>query len=436
MSRSADLIRFISASPSPFHCVAEAARRLREAGFTEVDPGAAPETVSPGQGQYAALGGSLLAWRAGLDAPSAAGFRILGAHTDSPNLRIKQRPDTASEGYRRWGVEVYGGVILATWTDRDLGLSGKVVVAGKDGLEERLYRCDRPIARVPNLAIHLNRKVNDEGLKLDPQKHLPPVLGLGDGPSFRAWLGAELGVSEAAILGYELGLHDVVPPTLGGLDGAFVYSPRLDNQFCAYAALMALIEAPVAAATQVIALFDHEEIGSRTWRGAMGPALGQVLARLERDHALRAPGGLARAAANSWLVSADMAHGVHPNYAELHEPNHKPRLNGGPVLKGHVEHRYATDAESAALFRMACAEVGVPCQDFVIRTDLACGTTIGPISAAELGIRTVDVGSAMLSMHSIREMCGADDAEQLIAAMGWTLHQAPSPRSAGCPSPS
>ncbi|MCA9573638.1 MAG: M18 family aminopeptidase, partial [Myxococcales bacterium] len=183
-------------------------------------------------------------WRAGTDAPASAGFRLAGAHTDSPNLRLKARPDRAVEGYRQWGVEIYGGVLLATWADRDLGLSGRVALRGEDGqVTSRLYRCDRPIARIPNVAIHLNREVNTKGLILDQQKHLPPVLGTGEGRELRAWLAGELGCEPGDLLAWELGLHDVVPPTVGGIDGDFVFAPRLDNQGCCYAGLMALLAA-------------------------------------------------------------------------------------------------------------------------------------------------------------------------------------------------
>lgn len=418
------LIDFVWASPSPFHCVESAAAALAKAGFTEVDERDPPVAVAPGSLAFMRRGGSLMAWRGGTDAPAAAGFRIVGAHTDSPNLRVKPRPDAGNEGYRKLGLEVYGGVLLATWLDRDLGLSGRVMVRGDGGIEERLFRCDRPIARIPNLAIHLNRGVNTDGLKLDAQKHLPALIGLGEGPSFAAWVAGELGTTPEAVLSWELGLHDLQRPVLGGMDHEFVFSPRLDNQFCSYAALIAMIEAEPSRATQVLALFDHEEIGSRTQRGAQGPWLRDVLQRLVRDHSERAPGGLERAVTHSWMVSADMAHGVHPNYAELHEPLHKPRLNGGPVLKAHVEHRYATDAEGAAFFRVVCADIGVPCQDFVIRTDLLCGSTIGPITAAELGIRTVDIGSAQLSMHSVREQAGAADAAMLSRSMRRALETA------------
>lgn len=411
------LLDFVWSSPSPFHCVESAATALLAAGFAEIDEGAEPAPIEPGSCGFIRRGGSIMAWRAGTAAPAAAGFRIAGAHTDSPNLRIKPRPDSGNEGYRKLGLEVYGGVLFATWLDRDLGLSGKVMVRGDRGPEGRLFRCDQPIARIANLAIHLNRNVNTDGLKLDPQRHLPAIVGLGEGPSFNTWLAGELGVAPEAVLGWELGLHDLQRPSLGGFNQEFVFSPRLDNQFCSYAALMAMIAAEPSPSTQILALFDHEEIGSRTYRGAQGPWLRDVLTRVLRDHTEKAGGGLERAVTKSWMVSADMAHGVHPNYAELHEPLHKPRLNGGPVIKAHVEHRYATEAESAAFFKVVCADIGVPCQDFVIRTDLACGTTIGPITAAELGIRTVDIGSAQLSMHSVREMAGAADVAMLSAAM-------------------
>jgi aspartyl aminopeptidase len=412
-----DFASFLDAGPSPFHCVAEAQRRLDAAGFHQVDEAAAPAAIAAGSGGYVIRGGSLCAWRAGSDAPAAAGFRLVGAHTDSPNLRVKPRPDTKAEGYHQLGVEVYGGVLLATWADRDLGISGQVLVEGEGGaVASRLVRIDRPIARIPNLAIHLNRKVNDDGLKLNAQKHLPPVLGQGDWAGFAAFLAAELGV--ARVLGWDVGLHPTEPAAIGGVSGDFVFSPRLDNEASCYYGLMALLGAAPTAATQVLALFDHEEVGSRSYSGAMGPLLRDVLERLVRDHEEQAPGGLARAAAQSWMASSDMAHGVHPNFADVHEPLHKPALNGGPVIKAHAELRYATTAESAARFRQCCDRAGVPSQDFVTRTDLACGSTIGPISSAELGIRTVDVGCAMLSMHSIREQCGARDVAMMTAALG------------------
>lgn len=419
------LIEYLSKSPSPYHCVEESARQLRAAGFQELDETSEPVALRAGEGGFVRRAGTLIAWRAGTTPPAVSGFRLLGAHTDSPNLRLKPRPDLDGEGYRRWGVEVYGGVILATWLDRDLGVSGRVFVRGDDGKPTPKLLCiDRPVARIPNLAIHLNRTVNDDGLKVNAQRHLPPVLGLvaeGEKSDFKVWLQEQL--DGADVLSWDLGLHDVQPPTLGGLANEFVFSARLDNQASCFCSLAALLAAKASAATQVAVLFDHEEIGSRSAHGAMGAFLKDVLVRLERDYAERAKGGFERAIAQSFLVSLDMAHGVHPGHADVHEPNHKPRLNGGPVIKEHVEQRYATDGETSARFKLACEAEEVPYQDFVIRSDLACGSTIGPIASAGLGVKTVDVGNAMLSMHSIREQCGARDGEMLVKVLKRVLEE-------------
>ncbi len=411
-SATANLLRYIAASPSPFHCVEESARQLLEAGFVEIDESQEPKTVEPGQASFIRRAGSLFAYRAGAISPAAAGFRILGAHTDSPNLRIKPKPDVTKAGYRQWGVERYGGVLLSTWMDRDLGLSGRVYVRGADGKPEaKLFRCDRPIARIPHLAIHLNRDVSTKGLLLDKQKHLPPIVGLEDVACFSEWLASEMKCEE--VLSWDLGLMDLQAPCVGGIDESFIFSPRLDNQASCYASLAALLEAKTADCTQVIVLFDHEEIGSRSHSGAMGAFLRDSLSRIEKNYSERSPGGLERAIPHSLLISLDMAHGIHPNYADKHEPNHAPVINGGPVIKEHVEQRYATDGQTSAWFKDLCHGQEVPVQDFVIKTSLACGSTIGPISAGELGVRTVDVGNAMLSMHSIREQAGSKDTAYL-----------------------
>ena len=407
-----DLLDFIAESPSPFHAAEEAANRLRAAGFTDLFEEAEPVPLRPGDKRYLMRGGSIIALLVGTDAPQVAGIRGVGAHTDSPNLRLKPRPDAKKEGWRQLGVEAYGGLIWHSWLDRDLGISGRVITREGDRLVPHLVRVDLPIVRIPDLAIHLNRGVNTEGLKLNPQTHLTPVLGLGQWPGILPWLQDRLGLGE--ITGFELGFHDVVRPTLGGVDQEFVFSPRLDNLGCCYPAIQAICAAEAARHTMVVALFDHEEIGSNTWSGAAGPFLEQVLSRLVRDATEQAPGGIERMAAHSWMLSADMAHGVHPGYADKHEPEHKPVINGGPVLKVNVNQRYATTDETMARFRAAAEEAGTPTQDFVSRNDQPCGSTIGPISATRMGIRTVDCGGAMLSMHSIREQCGAAD----VAAMG------------------
>jgi aspartyl aminopeptidase len=411
-----DLLAFLWAGTSPYHCVDEVASRLRSAGFTEIDERAEPAAIGPGDEGYVRRGGSIVAWRAGTEAPAVAGLRIVGAHTDSPNLRVKPNPDVSSEGYRQLSVEPYGGLLRSTWLDRDLGLSGRVLVDHKGKVAERLFRTDEPIARIPNLAIHLDRTVNTDGLRLDPQRHMPPVWGLGnDERTFREWLSSRL--DGATVLSWDLMFHDVQPPGLGGADGEFVFSARIDNEAGCFLGQSAFATARASAATQVLALFDHEEVGSRSATGAWGAFLRHVISRLVRDHTVEARGGIERAVANSFHVSVDMEHAVHPNYADRHEPRHKPVLNGGPVVKIHSEQRYASDGPTIARFQEACREEDVAFQSFVSRSDLACGTTIGPIAASELGIATVDVGNPMLSMHSCREQCGARDAEPMVRVL-------------------
>lgn len=417
-----DLLDFIAASPTPHHCVAEARRRAAEAGFTALDE-AESWKLEPGRGYTVARGGALIAFRVGTEAPCEAGFRIVGAHTDSPNLRIKPQPDFGKEGYLQLGVEIYGGVLQYTWLDRDLGLAGRVMLKGEGPgqLESRLVRIDRPLLRIASLAIHLDREVNKKGLNLNEQTQLPPLLGLSQDPTvdgLKALLAAELDTEPQRILAWDLSLMDVVPPAVGGLRGEFIFAPRLDNQASSHAALTALLRAPAAKATQMVCLFDHEEVGSGSTAGAAGSLAENVLERIaELEGPGAKAGALPRAIARSWQVSADMAHAVHPNFTDKHEPQHLPRLNGGPVIKINSQQRYATDAEGAALFESLCQDAEVPVQKFVNRTDLACGSTIGPISAARLGVRTVDVGNPMLSMHSIREQAGAEDPERMTAVL-------------------
>jgi aspartyl aminopeptidase len=405
-----DLVAFLEKSPSPFHCVQEAKARLVARGFIALEE-AADWHCEPGTGYVATRGGSsLIAFRVGQKAAADAGFVIVGAHTDSPNLRLKPRLAKTKEGLLQFDVDVYGGVLLATWGDRDLGLAGRVVVREGQGFRSELLRIDRPLCRVTNLAIHLNREVNEKGLAFNKHQHLAPIVAHWDatgtpGDAIRTWVSEWLQVSPAQIVGHDLSLFDIQKPTLGGQRDEFIFSARLDNQAMCHAAVSALLQTEASQEkTAVIALFDHEEVGSSSTRGADGPFLDEVLSRLS--------GGLeqrAKAYARSYLISADMAHAVHPNYSEYHDANHMPRLNAGPVLKTNYNQRYASDGESSALFHYLCQKHDVPCQEFVNRPDLACGSTIGPISAAKLGIRTVDVGNPMLSMHSIREMAGSQD---------------------------
>ena len=428
LSRAEDLCRFIDAGPMPQLAAAECARRLDEAGFSALREEDAWE-LEPGRGYYAIRSDTtVIAFRVGSAAPALAGFRVLGAHLDSPNLRVKPRGTSQSEGHRRLAVEVYGGVLLATWADRDLGLAGRVVLRDGDGLRSELVCIRRPIARIPNLAIHLSRNVNEEGLKLDKQRHLPPTIGLAGGQpvtedEVRALVAREVGATAADVVDYDLGLFDVTPSVIGGVDGEFVFAPRLDNLGSSHAGLLALVESargPVPAHSAMVALYDHEECGSSSTQGAGGPFLLDVLRRVATLHPAAggcSPEESARALARSFLVSADMAHAVHPNHGELHEPGHRPQLNRGPVIKRNDNQRYATDGVTGARFTALCRAAGFEPQAFVTRTDLPCGSTIGPISAARAGIATVDVGNPMLSMHSVREMAGTYDHDLMVEAL-------------------
>jgi aspartyl aminopeptidase len=396
--------------------VASAAAVLDEAGFEAFDE-AEPWDRAVGGG-YVTRGGALVAWRVPDGPFGHAPFRIVGAHTDSPNLRVKPRPDTGSVGWRQVAVEVYGGALVNSWLDRDLGLSGRLVL---DDGRVVLVQVDQPLARVPQLAIHLDRDVNERGLVLDKQLHLTPVWGLGapvEG-QLAEFLACHVPDLQAeAIAAWDLMLHDLTPPARLGRAGELVASARLDNLCSAWAAVRALAAAPPAGDhIAVVALFDHEEVGSGSTAGAAGSVLETVLDRL-----VLARGGTAedrhRAFAGSSCISADMAHAVHPNYPERHEPGHRPLPNAGPVLKINTNQRYASNAVTQALFTRACRAAGVPWQVFVSRNSMPCGSTIGPLTATRLGIDTVDVGCAQLSMHSARELCGAEDPELLAAALG------------------
>ena len=428
-----DLLDFVHASPTPVHCVAEARRRLEDAGFDELVEGER-WALEAGRGYFVVRAGSLMALRVGSAPAAEGGLRILGAHTDSPNLRLKPHADLRANGYLQLAVETYGGLLEYTWLDRDLGLAGQVMLRGEVGageLESRLVRIDRSVLRIPSLAIHLNRSIREDGLKLNRQQHLAPILGIDPDPqaedpvgALRHLLAGELDVDPARILTWDLSLMDVVPPTIGGQRGEFIFCPRLDNQAMCHAGLLALLRAEVAPATQMVCLYDHEECGSGSTSGADSSLVEELLRRLAEVEGPGAEAGaLPRAVARGAMISADMAHAVHPNYADRHEPLHMPLLGGGPVIKINNQQRYATTAATAALFEALCQDEGVPYQKFVNRSDLACGTTIGPIASSRLGIRTVDVGNPMLSMHSIREMGSADDPERMVAVMTRFLEQ-------------
>ncbi|MER5773362.1 M18 family aminopeptidase [Streptomyces sp. NPDC002039] len=421
-SQAEDLLAFLKDSSSPYHAVAESARRLEKAGFTELSE--TEEWTGGTGGRFITRAGALIAWYVPEGAPAHAPFRIIGAHTDSPNLRVKPTPDTSSAGWRQIAVEVYGGVPLNTWLDRDLGISGRISL--RDG-GSALVKIDEPLFRVPQLAIHLDRSVND-GLALDRQRQTQPIWALGASEP-----GALLRrVARAAdrdpdqILGWDLMLHDIQPPGHLGEEREFLVSSRLDNLVSVHAGVTALTTVADAYARNtvpaeglripVLAAFDHEECGSGSETGARSPLLERIL---NRSVSGRGGGGedWSRAIAGSFCVSSDMAHAVHPNYSERHDPDNHPLPNGGPVVKVNVNQRYATDGTGFAAFAAACERADVPWQRFVSNNAMACGTSIGPLTAAQLGVTTVDVGIPGLSMHSARELVGAHDPGYLTRAL-------------------
>lgn len=405
-----DLIAYLDASPSPWHAVESTIDRL--VGFERLDEHDDWADI-PAAG-YVVRGGAIIAWRLPAGASATNGFRIAGAHTDSPCLRVKPNPDVDMLGWKQLAVEMYGGILYNTWLDRDLGIAGRVVAA--DG-SVTLVHVDEPVARVPQLAVHLDRGVNSDGLKLDPQMHLTPVWGVGNGTnaSFADWIGARAGL-DAAPAWWELCLYETQGAALIGADRSMLASGRLDNLLSCWAATQALRASEPTDHIAIAVFNDHEEVGSASSTGAQGPFLAVVLERL-----VAALGGdrsdYHRSLAGSACVSADNAHAVHPNYVDRHEPGHLPMINAGPALKVNSNQRYATNAETAALFQHACDDAGVPWQVFVSRNNMPCGSTIGPITSTQLGIATVDVGVPQLSMHSARELCGSDDPTHLARAL-------------------
>jgi aspartyl aminopeptidase len=422
----ADLLAFIDRSPTPYHAVVEMLRRLRAADFRELSETEVWD-LAPGDRCYAVRNeGSLVAFRVGSVSPADAGFRIIGAHTDSPNLRLKPLADVDAHGYRQLAVEPYGGVLLHTWLDRDLSLAGRVTLREGERTRSVLLDFARPLLRVPNLAIHLQRELRTEGLKLNAQQHLVPVAGLEGAPGLVELVATELRdrqiaeVAAADVLAFDLMTYDVQPAAVSGVRGEFLCAPRIDNLASCHAAVTALASAPGPpdpAFTRAIVLYDHEEVGSRSAHGAAGSLLADVVGRIVGGFKGGEPQGVARALAQSTLISADMAHAVHPNYADRHEPGHRPVVGRGPVIKQNAGQAYASDAHTAGLFAALCDRTGVTPQYFASRSDVACGSTIGPITAARVGIRTVDVGNPMLSMHSCREMAGSEDVEPMIEVL-------------------
>ncbi|UTT52410.1 M18 family aminopeptidase [Microbacterium maritypicum] len=410
LAHAEDLADFVAASPSSYHAAEEVARRLAAAGFTRLRE----EDVwpTPAGGRYVVVrDGAAIAWVVPADAVTTTPVQIFGAHTDSPGFKLKPQPTTGSRGWLQAAVEVYGGPLLNSWLDRELRLAGRLALA--DG---RVVLADTgPLLRLPQLAIHLDRGVNN-GLALDKQTETQPVWGLGEATDadILAELAASADVSASEIRGYDVVVADSARGAVFGKDSAFFASGRLDDLASVHAGVVALeAQEPAAGAPiAVLAAFDHEELGSESRSGAAGPFLEDVLERLYAG--LGADGSARRQAyASSWCLSSDVGHSVHPNYAAKHDPVVQPVLGSGPILKINANQRYATDAIGTASWRTWCERAGVTTQEFVSNNSVPCGSTIGPITATRLGIRTVDVGIPILSMHSARELAGVSDLHDL-----------------------
>ena len=411
------LLDFLNASPTPFHATTSLAMRLEAAGFRHLDERAAWYPEAGGRYYVTRNDSSIIAFKLGKRAAVDGGIRLVGAHTDSPCLRVKPNPEIQRQGYFQLGVEVYGGALLAPWFDRDLSLAGRVTYRRDGKVESQLIDFYQPIAVIPNLAIHLNREAN-QGWAINPQTELPPIicqLASSETADFRALLAEQLAMEHDfnpdAVLDYELSFYDTQSAAIVGLNQEFIASARLDNLLSCYAGLQALIDSSDEE-TCVLVCTDHEEVGSCSACGADGPFLEQVLRRI-----LPEGEAFVRTLQRSLLVSADNAHGVHPNYESKHDANHGPKLNAGPVIKINTNQRYATNSETAGFFRHLCLENEVPVQSFVVRSDMGCGSTIGPITSSQLGVRTVDIGLPTFAMHSIRELAGSHDLEHLVKVL-------------------
>jgi aspartyl aminopeptidase len=432
---------FLDNSPTPFHLCAEASKMLLAAGFTALsETDAWGPLIKPGGSYfYVPNGSTLVAWTVGPAYTSGNGFAVVGAHTDSPVLKLKPVSKKTAHGYLQMAVEAYGGGLWHTWFDRELTLAGCVIVKEADGsFAKKLVHIKRPLLRVPTLCIHLQSADERAAFAPNKEKHLQPIMGLLDetlnapaadagagderhAPQLLQLLGAELGCAPSAVMDFELTLCDTQPAQVWGLSSEFLSSPRLDNQIHCFTALKALLARVAegdkgAGDVSMITMFDHEEVGSGSAVGAGSPVMGEAVQRVAS--CLGAIGGAAAAAESvlittrrSFLISADVAHAVHPNYPEKHEERHRPKLNRGTVIKTNNNQRYATNAESGFVVRELARRAGVGVQEFMVRNDCPCGTTIGPIIAARTGLRTVDVGVPSLSMHSVRETVGVADID-------------------------
>ncbi len=403
------LFKFLKHSPTPFHASDTIAGRLQQNGFRLLSENEQwPEKM---HGGYCCIrdDGSLLAWKTSDSNSPDTPWRMTVAHTDSPALQIKPLPETRTAAYTSLGVEVYGGPLLSTWFDRDLGIAGRVsLLTEKDTLCIRLLDFKRNLVTIPSLAIHLNRKAND-GLKIDKQKQLLPILCQMDKElSFHDIIRRQLqkqypDLAVKKILGFDLFCYDTQPPAFVGLNKEFITGSRLDNLVSCFVGMEALVQKNISG-NCLLLCSNHEEIGSASVAGAHGNFLRSALQRIQPKLFREGP-----SLGASLLISMDNAHALHPNHAEKHDPGHTPLLNHGPVIKHNANQRYATTCRSTALYKIIAEEAGIFPQEFVMRSDMPCGSTIGPIGATDLGIQTIDVGVPSLAMHSIRETTGTKD---------------------------
>ncbi len=406
-----ELFRFITASPTPYHATQYMAEQFTEAGFEHLREDEKWE-VQAGNSYYIIReDGALAAFSLAGKDPALVGFRMVGAHTDSPCLQVKPQPDRTQKSYRQLGVEVYGGPLLHPWFDRDLSLAGRVCCQVEDkSLATYLVDFQRPLLVIPSIAIHFNREANTKS-SINAQLQLPPIISQnnnGKSPIFSDLLleqikkdNPQAEISE--ILGFDIFCYDVQPPSLLGLSNEFICSSRLDNLLSCYVGMKAMLTAK-AKTNRMLICNNHEEIGSSSTSGAQGNFLSSILERLLPEAETNQV-----CLSNSFLISMDNAHSVHPNFTDKSDPEHNVILNYGPVIKNNAKQRYATNSYSRALFRIIAKEAGVQTQDFVMRSDMACGSTIGPLTATKLGVKTLDIGAPSLAMHSIRETTGVED---------------------------
>ena len=408
-----NLLTFLQESPTPYHAVQNMAEKLQQHGFQQLDEAEDWQLTENGRYYVIRDDSSIVAFTSG---DHSQGFRMVGGHTDFPCLKVKPQPETHKHQYLQLAVELYGGALLNPWFDRDLSLAGRVFYLNQKGeLKSDLINYRKAIAFIPSLAIHLDREANKKR-EINAQTDIPPILCQVDKDEtmdFRQMLKERLtgeGVTDVAeVLEYDLSFYDTNGAAIIGLKDEFIVSAALDNLLSCYVGLDALLNAvDNSSAPLVLVCNDHEECGSKSATGAQGPMLKTILLRISGSS-----DRLARAIARSMIISADNAHGVHPNFADRHEGNHQPLLNHGTVLKINANQRYASSDETCSLFGMLCRQAGVNYQYFVTRTDLACGSTIGPLTAGELGIRTLDIGLPTFGMHSIRETAGTRDAFEL-----------------------